>query len=811
MDEITVEGGMPEAPPPPAPAGPALIRPTPGEVAITRPTGAVQTIAEADLGDAIAQGDRPATSAEYTNAKMGQFGPIASGLTEAGRTATFGLSDVGLVEGTRAIQGDVEAERTRQALREMREVNPGANVAGMVAGSLAPLMFGAPPAGAIETGGSLLARAGSRALAAAPRAIGEGAAIGLSQQFTEDYLGNLEMVAQKYVASALKGALIGGLIGSGISSGLGAAGDKLASLRGRVSEAVEGSPYRALGKVGEAARGRSTLGRLSEFAEEQAAKGAMPSASLAGSEMQKLGSTAEAQQGRIRRIGRTLLDEGITTPGASKAVQAERLTTRAAEVGEELGSIRRSLDKSSIRPSVETIARRIDEEVISPLASTAFSGPEIAAVRPYVAELVDRMGGKMGDDGVLRFSRATFDSFEELHSLRKALDGKLKWDKGIPPPTPALKELRAIRGILEDEFESAAERAASDLGEDVASRYKVAKALYSDLKTAEKWATKGAARDAQNRAISLTDTIMAGAALASGSPLAMLAPIGNKLVRKYGNQVAASVADRATRVQNIQRAAAAWDAKLDAAVSSFFGKGKPPALTEGTTRTASRVSPEDLRAIRDAARNPSVLSERIASMVARTGVGETAPRVAQAMTGTLMRMGTWLNSRLPPEPPPRALTFGSAKPRALGPRAQREVATAIRAVDADAFVDDLARGHIDRQALSALRFINPDIYDDVVGKLRQYGRDNRPDLSRQQAVALSIVTGEPMTPLMQPKTIQGFQQAYAQDTPPPQDPSAPGATEKKPVGGGPSPPPGRGQSTRAFASGTDKMEAANGS
>lgn len=807
---LPIEG----APPPAAAPAPQLIRPTPGEVAITRPDGRVQTIAESDLADAVAQGDKPATSAEFTNAKMGRAGAAASFVTEGVRTATLGLSDVALVEGDRLIEGDAEAERMRGALREMREVNPGANTAGMIAGSLAPLALGLPPGGAAaEVAGSGLARAGSRLLAAAPRAFGEGALIGASQQFTEDYLGNHEMVAQKYAASALKGGLIAILIGGGLQAGLGHAGDKLASLRGRSVEALEhaaeGGPYRALGKVGESARGRSSLGRISELAEEQAAKGAMPSASLAGSEMQKLGSTAEKQQERIRRIGRTLLDEGITSPGATKAVQAQRLTARAAEAGEELGAIRKSFDRATSRPSIANVLSQIEEQVVKPLEARAFSGPEQRAVDDVVSEIVDRVGGKVGATAegkpTLLLDRELFDSFETLHKLRRDLDAKLKWDKGIPPPTPALKDLRAIRGILEDEFESAAERAAAELGENTASKYQVAKALYADLKTAEKWATKGAARDAQNRAVSLTDTIMAGAALASGHPLAMLAPVGNKLVRTYGNQVAATVLDRATRIQGIQRAAQAFDAKLDSAVLSFFGKAKAPALSSAS----ERVSPEAARAIRDAVRNPRALQDRVASYVASTGLNEVAPRTAQAMTSKFMRAGTWIASRLPPEPPPRALTMGPSKPRPVGPRAQREIDNAVRALDSEAFVDDLARGRVDRQALEALKFIDPDIYDDVVGKLRKYGIENRPDLSRQQAVALSIITGTPMTPLMRPETIQGFQQAYAQDEPLP-DPSAPGATEKKQIG--PSgPPPGRAQSTRAFTSATDRMEGEHGS
>jgi hypothetical protein len=814
LDELTIEGGAP--PPPAAAPAPAPIRPAPGEVAITRPTGQVQTVAEADLQDAIDQGDRLATSAEYANAKMGAAGPVASAITEGVRTATFGLSDVALVEGDKLIEGEAEGERMRQALREMREVNPTANTVGMVAGALAPLAFGSPAGavGAVEGAGAL-ARAGSRFAAAAPRALIEGGVIGASQQFTEDYLGNHEMVAQKYLASALKGSLMALVIGGGLSAGLGHAGDKLAGLRGRAVESIEraaeGGPYRALGKVGENARGKGLLARMSETADAQTAKGLLPSSSLAASELSKLGRTAEEQSARFNRVGRTARDLGISTAGASKAVQAERATVQAARLGEELGELRKSFSRAAARPSAEAMLREIEETVLRPLDGRAFAASERAAIAPYVKEIAETLGARLDDAGIAVAERPTVE-FDVLHKLRRELDDKLypKARKGFAPPSaPAGAEhLEKIRGILERGYEEGAERAAAELGENTAQKYLTTKAVYADVKLAEKWATKAAAKQAQNNTVGMNTMNLighAGQAALSGHPLALVAPIANHIRDRYGNQIAAAVLDRATRIQSIQRAAQAFDDKLDAAVISFFGKGKPPARLA----SAEKVSPEAARALRDAARNPAQLADRVSSAVASTGLAEVAPQTARAMTSTLMRAGTWLSSRLPPEPPPRALAFGSTKPRPVGPRAQKEIDNAFRALDADAFVDDLARGRVDRQALEAMKFINPDAYDDIVGRLRRYGMENRPDLTRQQAVALSIITGTPLTPMMKPETINGFQQAYAQEEPP-HDPSAPGQTEKKQIGSG-GPPPGRGQSSRAFASGTDKMEASHGS
>lgn len=777
---IDVEGG---APAPAAPA-PAFVRPEPGYVAVTD-GGDVQLLPEENVGRAAQAGFRPATEAEFWAAKHGTTGQIVTAADAVARGATFGLSDAAQVGIARAFGGDAEAEKVRAHTRLAKEANPGTAMAGEVAGTLLPAAVGLGGASAATVAGET---AGARALARftslAPRLFGEGAAMGAGQQLSEDVLGNHDLAAQKYLISSLKGGALATLLGGGLAVGGGAIADKL----GR-RMAAEGGAIAALEKG--AAKEANPLARA---AEEQAFKGL-------GSKLkdwQKLGATAEAQEARAQRIGRTLLDEGITTPGASKAVQSERLATRVKEVGEELGSLRKSLEKAATRPSAENVLKRIEAEVIAPLASTPFSGPEQAAVRGYVQEIADRIG-----------ERTTFRSFDELHTMRRALDKKLDpklWSKIPGSAPPAAEELGKIRGILESEYELAAEKATAELGGDIASKYATSKALYADLKTAEKIASKEAARSAANRAVSLTDTIAGVGGFVTLGPKGIALAMANKAMREYGNQAAASVLNRASKVESIARAAQAFDQKLNQSVAAFFGKTKPSAAS----RTAPKLSPEATRALRDAVSNPARMADRVADAVASTELRATAPKVTQAMTATLMRAATWVHGRLPPEPPPRGLAFGPQPPRKLGPKAQREIDTAVRALDADAFLDDLSHKRVDRQALEALKFINPDVHAEVVSKLTAYGIEHGPDLSRQQAVALSIMTGKPMTPMMRPETIRGFQQAYAQEQPPPHDPSAPGQTEKKPIGPG-GPPPGRAQSTRAFASHYDKLEVEHGS
>lgn len=797
LPEVTIEG---QAPHPPQ----AEVRAVPlenGDAALVGSDGEIKAVPAANVAKAIELGYRPASEAEVYREQTGTPGAIMAGVTGFGRGLSFGVTDPLTIAAERALHGDKGAEEMRRTLSLLKEGHETASFVGEIAGSLAPLALGiGGGGGAAVSGESALARAGSRALGAMPRAGLEGMAIGAGEQLTEDVLGNHDLVAQKYLSASLKGGLFGAILGAGLHAGGGAIMDKLATKGASAIERAEGGVYRSLAERAEAAASKPAASRLAEFAEEQAAKGAMHSATLNAADLMKLGKTAEEQAARMRKVGRTLIDEGVTTAFASKKTQAERITSRLAEVGEELGSVRKSFDKAAVRPSADTVMKSIENDVVKPLLERPFSAADQAVVQPYAQELERRLGGK-----------TVFKSFEDLHELRLGLDKRLNqmkvWEK-FYGEAPGHKELKAIRGILEDEYERAAEIAAAELGESTASKYRLQKSLYSDLKTAEKWATKAAARETQNRAISLTDTIMAGSALASGQPLGLLAPVANKLARTYGNQVAATLADKATRLGAVQRAAAAWDSRVQGAVESFFKGGtKPSAKAAGKASGASpTVDAKTARALRTAVQDPAALTERVSQVVGATGLRASAPRVAQAMSGTIMRAAAYLQTNLPKEPPPAGFAFGPTKPRALGPRAQAKLEAVVGAIDMDGMIADLERGRVDRQKIEALKFINPDAYADIVTAMTRYGIENQAQLTHQQEVALSIMTGQPIGAIMQPKTIRGFQQAHASQGPVP-DPRT-GAVETKPIGD--AGPRGMSRAANALRSSTDRMEADNG-
>lgn len=837
---ITVEG-TPAAAPPQGEVSAVPLEP--GRFAFFDPDGVMQSIPGEKAAAAVSKGYKPASEAEVYAQRNGALGTAAATAFGAGRGATFGVFDPLAIGASELLEGPAAAEETRRSLALLKEAHPTASMVGEIGGSLLPLALGAGPggAGAALAEEGLMARAAARALSAAPRLGMEGAAIGMGSQLSEDVLGNHELVAQKYLTSALKGGLLNVLLGAGLEAGGGVLLDKLAA-RGakgaeRALEAGEGSAYRKLGRIAEGeghgatyvdskgvrryvesggvvledtaaaagasgSRGSALGDKLGAFAEEQAAKGAMPSASLSGSEMQRLGKTAEDQKERIQQIGRTLLDEGVTTPGASKAVQAERLTKRVSEVGDELGSIRKSLEKSPVRPSSENVLTAIEKEVMAPLADRAFTAETERFLRPFVNEIAEKSGLAVGADGRVQMMKTSYESFEALHNLRRDLDKRLDQFKAferIGQAPPGIGELKQIRGILEGEYERAADLAARDLGGEIGTRYRVAKGVFADLKTAEKWATKGAARDAQNQAFGLTDAVAAAGGMASGHlGIGLLAPIANKVRRTYGNQIAATLADKASKILGVQRAAEMWDARLEKAVKGFYAGGKKSAGS-GASPT---IGPAEMRALRQAVKNPAVLTDRVASAVSATGLTEAAPRVAQAMTNTMMRAAAYVNQNLPPEPAPAGFTFGPSKPRALGPQAQARAEAVIGALDMEGLMSDLERGRVDRAKVAALAIINPDAHRAIIGALRQHGIENQAELTHQQEVAISIITGKPIGTLMQPKTIQGFQDAHMAGAG--ADPSEAG-TKRTPIGnasGG-----GSSRAAGTYASGTDKLEA----
>lgn len=185
-----------------------------------------------------------------------EFGdrPIAAVVAGAARGLSLGISDLVAAESPAA----------RRTLQGLRERNPGASLAGEVAGAVAPAFAtggtslaargaAAAPASLVARGSLALeqgvtralgrtaaegfgARVAQRATAEAAAGAFEGAAFGVGEVISENALSDRDLTAEALLAGAADGALLGTLGGAAIGGGLGAAG----SLFGRTRALTSG-------------------------------------------------------------------------------------------------------------------------------------------------------------------------------------------------------------------------------------------------------------------------------------------------------------------------------------------------------------------------------------------------------------------------------------------------------------------------------------------------------------------------------------------------------------------------------------------
>ncbi len=767
--------------------------PEPGKVAIKDLDGTVSKIPVADFNAAQAEGAKPATQAEYFGAAHGTGGQIAAGLVGAARGASFGGSDALYIEGARALAGDESAEGVRNTINLLKESHADANQLGEVGGAVVPMLFGGGGAarGATSLGEGFLARAGARALEAAPRALAEGTAIGLGQQLSEDELQNHKLTAEHYVTAGLKGGAIGVLLGGTAAAGIGAASDKVAGMFGRRIEGAaeqglareENTIYR--GATHAAEDEGSTVGEKGYFAKKLEEgpdvlrfKGAT---NAKVSDIRRMGADAGTQEARAAELGRVLKNETtaegqpLVGPLVTQVESAKRIATRLNEVGASLRPLYRELDTAAVRPSTSAIALRFADEVAAPALALPLGEAEVAPAQKYLKSLI----GKSGEA----------PTFEHLWAVRKKVDDLLKGDYAKPlgatASTTGAESLRGLRGIIDDELISAADKASAELGTGIGDKLRVTNSLYRDLATVNKIAQHQAALTAGSNAISLTD-VLSGM---TGGVTGLAMGGANMVRRKLGNQLAAHVLDKVSRMQAVQNAATRLDNMLSSGTRAFVeGKGGP------AIRKAVPVTAEEVRQLRQVTSNPSAVTARVADALG--DLPRYAPKVAAAAATTIQRQAAYLNQVLPREPPPPGLSFGKQPQRPISDTERIKAQHVIETVkDPSIIVDRLREGRLTQTHVDALKASSPETFLQIQNYIRQHGEELKPALTVQQECNLAILFGQPINEASQPANLKAFQASFVSGN------QAPGGAGGGGGGGGGSP-----MKTPTKATAFDKME-----
>jgi hypothetical protein len=225
----------------------------------------------------------------------------------------------------------------------------------------------------------------------------------------------------------------------------------------------------------------------------------------------------------------------------------------------------------------------------------------------------------------------------------------------------------------------------------------------------------------------------------------------------------------------LERMGAKLDEKIGSGLRSFFGGTKKLAkgvdeVSESAQVLSKKTTSEIVKALREGAASPRALADRVAGDMG--DLRSAAPNVAQMAVANIMRASAYVNAQLPKETQPSTPTFalGPQHPKQLKESDLARIRPMIEVLaDPAHVVDALVEGRLTRQHVDTLKAFYPRTYARMQAQIRgMQQRGEIKDLTEQQGVTMSVLFGVPVTAQMQPETVLGFTDAFAEtDTPPP--------------------------------------------
>jgi len=333
------------------------------DLRVALPDGTTGTVPDVDLHlmpagtKVIGGGGAPAVD------DGGLAGGLAAGILGAGSAVTLGTTDRLFREGAYVVGGPQLSRDVTTNLRNVRERNPMATMAGEFGGLiLAPeALSGVGEAAAGTVAGEGLAAAMARSSA---RFAAESALIGAQQRTTEDALGDHQYNAEAVFAQAGKDALIGA-----------AAGAPLGALGYGAGKAYRGARGLFAGRSGPIASGA-----LDEVAGvEGAGRKLLDEARLTEDAIQGVrstGATAEQAAGAVSEMG--TLGKARAALDADAGLSAEM---RAGEAIRPDGSTGYRFDTRRVPLDEINVPAPWDETKLPPLRAAREAGVELDPIR----------------------------------------------------------------------------------------------------------------------------------------------------------------------------------------------------------------------------------------------------------------------------------------------------------------------------------------------------------------------------------------------------------------------------------------------
>jgi hypothetical protein len=765
------------------------------------------------IGDALKTGEYFPLSDNEMEA-MGQIagpvGALVAGMADWQRGISVGLSTLAYDEVDARIQGALKQE------------HPTISAVGEVVGFMMGLPIGATPAGLIGKAGTGAAGLASKAIASslgkgvATRGVAaastgarwlaggaiEGALMGAGHALSEDAM--FERLPPSQLASAvLEAAGWGALFGAGIT-GIGGALFKggamgLAKMPGRewaaakIRGIAEKTGFQALGfgtKDFKALAQRDRFG----MGEEAAAKFIREEGIIGASKTidDNIARLQVAHESRAKAI--STFNEQIEAAlqkelgGAEVAAQGTQKGGRlAAEsvAGQKMREL--AVDGVAIAKKIRSFVQKEFEVAgkVSPAARTTH--------KRLLAE-ADRWESLQGV------------SFSDAAKFRSHYDPMLKWSSQTEDVLKT--HLRRVRGIINEEIETkGAALAAKHLDAGSAAAFKTAKREYGISKDLLEVAENTLAKQKAEKILPSGMGVVGGAGMVGlgigGGPGALVGGVvAASLYRglaKRAPAIAHTLADKATKMKWLQSSATKMDKRIETGLTNFskralkkkrlkLPKFRPATIQKlnysaggmvGAKSTPKSESRQEAmqRHSRDLGRLVSDADKmQKAITLSVIGLGEIAPKAAQAVQERHVRAVQYLHSTLPkPIPTLTPTPFGSQ-----GRVAEAEISKWLRAAQAierpvETLLSALERGTLSTDVVAAIRAVDPDLHANISQRALEKVAAEASTMSFRDRAQLSILVGRPLDTALLPN-IMAHLQAPPEMPPPPQ---AGGRSQKK--------------------------------
>jgi hypothetical protein len=610
----------------------------------------------------------------------------------------------------------------------------------------------------------------SKVLAGSAGFATEGMAYSAAHAISEDVLEGKEITADKLVSAVKWGALVGGGAGAALKLGGPAAniigGKAAASIAGRLSEG-------------------NLKGWLEGFAERRALK------ALIGGYYGPYKKLTAKQ--RVNAAGKYLLENKIVTGKEGRIEQIfEKLTDRKDNLGRQLDEILATLDEAVLvkagpgltaagRPRVARaeglinpvmVAQRIRNEILPDILKVSAEDP---ATYNFLTKYIDDLE-KQG---------AIAMKFSDARARRAALQDKVEWGREIPESKKVYAKLQSLwNKVIDEKAEPILDAA---IGKARAKTYRQVRHEFSLVEDLFGYAKDRIDREAARRIISPSDYgVGAVGAIMSAAPGGvptgiggLAAAVGHKIIRERGNAIAADVAYRASRLGFIQKATnevtRAVRKKVRSSLRPLREVIAVPASLGIMERIkldpATRKSKADTRVdvFRKRSKELSAIisdPENTATQLQKSwpDVEEVAPNLMTALTTKAIAGATFLWDKMPKDPRGEEYLLPHMSKWEPSEAAMSKWERYIAAVDDPMSVlDDMKNGVLTREAVEAIKAVNPELYSEMVTQVIEQLPKLQEDLPYERLSQLSILLDMPLHPTQTGQFVATMQANYARE------------------------------------------------